>query len=325
MATEHQQRLPHLLPQNTRTSEGYTYPNGGGGNDKPAIPPQDREQHAQLLRTQFAHVQMLQQQRVIEQKAAQVQTAVGIQVEFESYQGVGLAAESLARDRQGIELMNVREQGNQIFATVFVPEGKLPHFEKLLVDYVAYRRVSDGKIPRDNQALIDAIRAVRAATFDSLWTDTANALPYEKNEVIWWEAWLPAGKHQGMVIADFSKVVEMSGLVVGKHVLQFPERLVVLIHGSKAQLLGSPLILNMIAELRRAKTTAEFFASLPSDEQADWASDLRGRLAADHVGNSYVCSGQVISDSSIDFLDVDSRSKALGDMLPSFECSLTEL
>ena len=32
------------------------------------------------------------------------------------------------------------------------------------------------------------------------------------------------------------------------------------------------------------------------------------------------CSGQVISDSSIDFLDVDSRSKALGDMLPSFEC-----
>ena len=38
-----------------------------------------------------------------------------------------------------------------------------------------------------------------------------------------------------------------------------------------------------------------------------------------------VCSGQVISDSSIDFLDVDSRSKALGDMLPSFECSLTEL
>jgi hypothetical protein len=37
------------------------------------------------------------------------------------------------------------------------------------------------------------------------------------------------------------------------------------------------------------------------------------------------CSGQVISDSSIDFLSVDSRSKALGDMLPSFECSLAAL
>ena len=38
-----------------------------------------------------------------------------------------------------------------------------------------------------------------------------------------------------------------------------------------------------------------------------------------------VCSGQVISDSSIGFLDVDLRSKALGDMLPSFECSLCSL
>ena len=36
----------------------------------------------------------------------------------------------------------------------------------------------------------------------------------------------------------------------------------------------------------------------------------------------HTCSGQVISDSSIDFFDVDSRSKALGDKLPSFECSL---
>ena len=35
-----------------------------------------------------------------------------------------------------------------------------------------------------------------------------------------------------------------------------------------------------------------------------------------------VCSGQVISDSLIGFFDVDSRSKALGDKLPSFECSL---
>ena len=33
------------------------------------------------------------------------------------------------------------------------------------------------------------------------------------------------------------------------------------------------------------------------------------------------CSGQVISDSKIDFFNVDSRSKALGDKLPSVECS----
>ena len=36
-------------------------------------------------------------------------------------------------------------------------------------------------------------------------------------------------------------------------------------------------------------------------------------------GALWTCSGQVISDSLIGFFDVDSRSKALGDKLPSFE------
>jgi hypothetical protein len=56
--------------------------------------------------------------------------------------------------------------------------------------------------------------------------------------------------------------------------------------------------------------------------QADYFSGLTWR---DGKPLRKVCSGQVISDSSIDFFDVDSRSKALGDMLPSFECSLVLL
>ena len=59
------------------------------------------------------------------------------------------------------------------------------------------------------------------------------------------------------------------------------------------------------------------------------AQDIK---AAHHVTSSVEtasailnCSGQVISDSLIGFLSVDSRSKALGDILPSFECSLVAL
>ena len=48
----------------------------------------------------------------------------------------------------------------------------------------------------------------------------------------------------------------------------------------------------------------------------------RGNLRAFLASFDAICSGQVISDSLIDFFDVDSRSKALGDMLPSVECSL---
>lgn len=285
MATENQQRRPHLFPHDTRSTEGYTAKKAVVV--KAAVPSQPRAQHAQELRTQFALVEAAQLQRVAEQRAAEVQTAIGIQIEFESQQGVELAAESLARDRQGIELMNVREQGNQVLATVFVPQGKLTHFEKLIAAYAEHRTSAGGR-SLDNQSLIDAIRSVRVATFDSLWTDSAEALPANDAEAIWWEAWLPAGDNRPQVTADFRKVGELAGLLVRERALHFPERSVVQMYGSKAQLLQSSLVLNMVAELRRAKTTAEFFAALPLEEEAQWSGNLQDRLMPQHAGNSYV-------------------------------------
>ena len=90
MATENRQRRPHLFPHNTRSTEGYTAKKAVVV--KAAVPPQPRVQHAQELRTQFAQVEAAQLQRVAEQRAAEVQTAIGIQIEFESQQGVELAA-----------------------------------------------------------------------------------------------------------------------------------------------------------------------------------------------------------------------------------------
>lgn len=285
MATENQQRLPHLFPVNTRSAEGYTAKKLVV--TKPTVPAQPRAQHAQALREQLAEVEAVQLERVAEQKAADVQTAIGIQVEFESQQGVELAAEKLARDRQGIELMNVREVGNQVLATVFVPQGKLTHFEKLVEAYAAQRTTDSGRL-LDNRPLIDAIRSLRVASFDSLWTDTVQALPSSDAEPIWWEAWLPAGDNRLQVIAEFRRVGELTGLLVRERALHFPERSVVQMYGSKAQLLQSSLVLNMVAELRRAKTTAEFFSALPFEEEADWGGDLHARLTVQHAGDSYV-------------------------------------
>lgn len=276
---------PHLFPLDTRTTEGYTAHPGGGGRN--VVPPQDRLQHAGALRAQIAQVAAVQAQRVAEQQAANMRSMIGVQVEFESQRGVELAAASLARDRQGIELMNVRQQGNQVLATVFVPHGQLTHFDKLLTDYVDYKVDRLGNA-RDNQHLVDAILGVRAASFGSLWTDTDDALPRDDAEAIWWEAWLPAGERRDQVVADFRAVAGMAGLLVSERVLHFPERSVAQMHGSKAQLLQAPLVLDVLAELRRAKTTAEFFAGLPLNEQADWVAGLQDRLVAAHTGNSYV-------------------------------------
>ncbi|QDQ28750.1 S8 family peptidase [Chitinimonas arctica] len=284
MATKEQQRRPHLFPQNTRTREGYTARHGGSAPSVPALP---REPHALVLRAQLAQVTSAQQQRVVQQQAAGLQAAIGIQVEFESRRGVELAAESLARDRQGIELMNVRHLGDQVLATVFVPQGKLPHFEELIADYVDHKADRNGK-PRDHQSLIDAIRAVRVATFQSLWTDSTDALPSNDDEAVWWEAWLPAGKHRDLRLTDFRKLAEMASLAVSERELHFPERSVIHLYGSKSQLLQAVLVLNMVAELRRAKTTAEFFNALPLDEQSEWSAELQSRLTPAHTGDTYV-------------------------------------
>ena len=246
------------------------------------VPLQNRHLHAATLRQQFSQVAVAQQALVVQQRQANVQSAIGVQVEFESMHGVKMAAESLARDRSGIELMNVREVGDQVLATVFIPEGKIAHFENLLVDYVAERKNSLLR-PLDHQKLVDAIRSVRAATFDSLWTDAPEVLPPDDHQAIWWEAWLPVGKQRQQAIDDFRHLAVLAGMQTRERALFFPERSIVLLHGTKAQLLQSALLLNSIAELRRAKDTAAFFDSLDPHEQAQWANELHGRL---EVGNT---------------------------------------
>ena len=64
--------------------------------------------------------------------------------------------------------------------------------------------------------------------------------------------------------------------------------------------------------------------------KAQWSEEPINATLAENTGENYsilkifqcFCGGQIISDSFIGFFDVDSRSKALGDKLPSFECSL---
>lgn len=286
MATQYPLQRQHLLPQNTSTAENYTAKQQAR-DPLPSTPAKERQSHGQHLRAQLAAVAIEQRERAAQLQALNVQSALGIQVEFESEQAVALAVGSLARDKQGIELMNVRKRDDQLLATVFVPEGKLSHFEKLVTEYVDHKTDVHGA-PRDNRKLVDAIRTLRVASFGSLWTDAAEALPVNDTDAIWWEAWLPLGQNTQQTLSDFRTVAELAGLQVSDRVLYFPERIVAQFHGSKAQLLQSSLVLNMVAELRRAKTTAEFFSELLPHQQAEWQHDLQARLQPQPTGNSYV-------------------------------------
>lgn len=194
-----------------------------------------------------------------------------MQIEFESFPDVELAFESLARERSGIELRNVRQEGNTTFATVFVPDGKLGVFERLIIDYLDENK--DKRSGPAHSKLLNAISEIRAATLQALWTDSHDSMPTADEEHLWWEVWLPTrGDRQG-VVNQFREMATGLNFRIAPGELYFPERSVLLVHGSVGQMKRSMMTLNSVAELRRAKETAEFFDALPrKSNQSGWMS-----------------------------------------------------
>ncbi len=199
-----------------------------------------------------------------------------------------MAVESLANATHGIELLNIRYSESQVFATIFVPEGKLTVIEKKLQDYLDCKKNKKGT-PIDNRPLIDAIQSFRVAALEALWTDDNDQLPESYDELFWWEVWLPVLGDRPAVIHDFKLLAGIAGIQVSQQVLEFPERSVLLAKGTRNQFSSSSLLLNKISELRRAKETAAFFDSLSPEEQAEWTDDLLLRLQVGNENPPYIC------------------------------------
>ncbi|HYF77687.1 MAG TPA: S8 family peptidase [Symbiobacteriaceae bacterium] len=211
-------------------------------------------------------------------------------MEFEGFPDIELAFESLARERSGIELLNVRQDGSQTFATVFVPDGKLDHFERLIRDYLVEKCDKSGN-PRDHKALINTIKEIRAGTLRALWTDDPEHFPDSTQEPLWWEVWLPQREDGVDLLTVFRELAKEQGLEFAPGELTFPERTVLLMFGSPDQLNRSMMTLNSIAELRRATDTADFFDSIAPSEQYEWLDDLLKRTMVPATDESvpHVC------------------------------------
>lgn len=210
------------------------------------------------------------------QREIGMEDGLGLRLEFESFTDIDLAFDSLARERSGIELLNVRQHCDITFATVFVPDGKLLHFERLIEQYLAENRDKNGDL-RDNSKLLNTIKEIRAASLRELWTDDPQVFPAQDNEMFWWEAWLPVRKDRLAVVDTFRWLAKAQEIRVSESMLEFPERTVVLVYASRTKMQQSMLTLNSIAELRRAKETADFFDSLSPEEQPEWVEELLER------------------------------------------------
>ena len=265
---------PHIILNDNASPEEFTAPGGGGGSKGPPL--RDRRAHGRSLLRKVHSLESAFDSAVETQRDVGFDEGLGLQIEFESFADVSLAFESLARERSGIELRNVRSDGSKTFATVFVPDGKLSHFENLILSYLDPEK--DGKKGPKNQTLLNAIEEIRAATVTALWTDDPDEFPSTDDESLWWEVWLPVKRNRAELSAHFAEAAMGMGFRVSSGVLEFPERHVLYLHGSLSQMKRSVTTLNSIAELRRAKETADFFDSQDLSDQRAWAEELAARL-----------------------------------------------
>ena len=289
MAEEPDGLRRHFILDGVTETEPYRYP-GSGGGDPSEIPARNRARHGAELQRQIGVLRGVAENAREEQQVAGMEDGLGLQVEFESFPDIELAFESLARDHWGIELLNVCHEDSRAHATVFVPDGKLDHFERLIREYLEEARDKAGR-RRDNQRLIDAIREIRAASLRALWTDSTDEFPTPDDGAVWWEVWLPVRRNRRATVAAFRERAGAQGMELAQGELNFPERTVVMARAAVGQMERSMVTLNSIAELRRPKETADFFDSLEGDEQADWLDDFldRARFAGEADDTPYAC------------------------------------
>jgi len=280
MAVGGDQRKPHFFLENTTTAELFRPRRGRGSVE---VPSRNRQQHGGQLLQQLEALRPEIEQAHSQQESAGMDEGFGLQVEFESFPDIELAFESLAKERSGIELLNVRHEESRTMATIFVPDGKLHILENLVTAYLdeSKDRINEKKGTRkpSNQKLLDAIRNIRVASLKALWTDDPEVFPQSDEETLWWEVWLPVKGDRIVEVQRFTQLAEGLDFRVAPGLIEFPERTVLLIYGSRAQMQRSIMTLNSIAELRRAKETADFYDSLPPEEQPEWSDDLLQRLS----------------------------------------------
>lgn len=273
MPNQAQDNRPHFVLTNTSEAKPFT---AYGGGSQPHVPELPRAQHGAFLQTQIQTLKPIAEQAAVAQHVMGLEGGVGLQIQFQSQPDVVLAFESLANETQHIELLSLRQEGAYTYANVFVPDGKLEHFEKYVTEYLAERKDKNGK-PLDHRALLDTIKTIRASELRALWTDDPALLPQNPDESFWWEVWLPERGNRELVVEDFRKLASAVGCTVSESRVDFPERTVVMMHGSERQFSQTAMTLNCVAELRRAKETAELFDGMDTEEQQAWKDDLLAR------------------------------------------------
>jgi hypothetical protein len=202
----------------------------------------------------------------------------GVTLTFESDPDFPLAFESLDLKNSNIQLLSVKDDGNgRTIASVHVPDNKI---SVLLGKLEAYRDFEPGVTRgRENRKLVESISNIKLATLRELWTDLDELYPAANTEITW-EVWLRSpSRGEASVLGRLAASAEDFGFVVVSNPLTFVDRTVVLVLATREALSRGAEMLGLIAEVRKAKVTAEFYSSRTPAQQHTIGEGFLGRLA----------------------------------------------
>jgi len=280
---------PHIFVPNAPSSEAFTSPRSGRSNQR--FPERGRAAHAAHLLNQLRETQPAAVQRAEQQRALGLDEGNGIYLVFKSSPGFDLKFESLDVRNAGIELCAVRKiADDQTEATVWVPDGKLDYFLKKVTAYRDENTKPNKRSKRarpKNEDLVSSIADIQLAALQALWTDAPELYP-DPNISAVWEVWLRSSNEINHS-ARFRNFAARFDLAVSPQEISFIDRTVLLVHGRGRDLARSNDILGAIAEVRLAKTTADFFTSMAAIEQKEWLDDLLARVVAPSDTAPFVC------------------------------------
>lgn len=297
--------LRHFFLDKTGASLNFTSKPSIAG--KPNYPERQRYDHGRLLQRKLQDAWEQAKELDEQRKAVSLPTKEGIYIDVESAPGFELATKSLENRRVGVRLLNIRTEdvnGSPIRkATVFIPAGKETYFIKKVEEYLT-EETSTNK-PR-NQDLVNSIHDIKLAYLESFWQGKKEWIPAETPE--WCEIWLRDEQDGDQLEQQFRKLAKTKlQIALQSETLRFPERRVILGKANQRQLQELISASPLIAELRRASETADFFVEMDNKEQTEWAQDLLERTEVNENAKVFICildtgvsNGHVLLKSLID-------------------------
>lgn len=240
---------------------------GGGQTKRPSDVPNRRAHALALLRA------------IDEIGDPAIQRRPGVYLEIESRPNEPFVTKSL--DASGLHLLRVdfgtENEAAPARATVFATPVGLANLRKKVEAF----QDEDTQTGRPKNAdLVQSIRAIVEAGLRALWRSPSARFPADDGATHPWEIWLDRSGADHFIAHARALGIRFEGgeaQAEGGR-LEFPEDVVVVGHGTHAQIAEAVRNFGAVKALAAPTVLSDYFEGMPPEEQAEWARAMEGLL-----------------------------------------------